>query len=167
MPYLSNLDELMILKMFSEFLVSLHLLLFIIGGYAYDNYNSDFFLHFFSFLSPICIVLCYYFNACFVQNLYLTFYSYGTDYRKRLKLYKLTGIFIAAFTTLCSLIFNDKKIDSSYLLFSYYDNWTLGFIYLIGFFVFIYIFVKIYYILKINRDYYFGNFKNEVENESK
>ncbi len=133
--------------MLAEFFVSLLLLGLVIGVYIYDKTSSGLFMHVLSLLNPSSLALCYYFNACFVQNLYLTLYSYGTNYEKRYKMYKCTGILVAVFVLFLSIFFDDKELKSKKFTHCYYNNWYVSSIYLIGLGVFGYISIRLYYII--------------------
>jgi len=153
--------------MFSECLVSIHLLIFIIGGTIYNTTSSEYVFQISSFLSPVCMVVCYYFNACFAQNLYLTFFPQG-DYRKRFKVYKYVGLSLIIISTIFSILLSSSSNanSSNVIMFSYYQNWILIVLYSIGLVVLFYVALKLYYVF--NRSYhYFRNFQNEKESECK
>ena len=146
--------------MFTEFLQSILLIMYIIGIYIHGYYNSDVIPHICSFFIPCVLVLNYYFNACCVQNMYLTFYSYGTSFAKRYKLYKYIGLTLSLISLiLCVTTNQNQLVLTTIFSFNYYPLWFIEFLCWLGLIVTIYIIIKLYYI--IQRDItYLGNFES-------
>jgi len=137
--------------MSSEFMVSFLLVFYTLGIYFHQHIKTDFITHFISFFFPCSLVLVYFFNVCFAQNLYFIFYPSKQSYAKRERLFKYIGLALFIVTLVISLILNENKmVNKNKLKFNYFNEMYILILFLIGFVVIIFVAGQLYYI--INRD---------------
>lgn len=112
-----------------------------------------------SLLSPISMFLTYYFNACIAHNLYVTFYTYKSNYEKRIKFYLCFAVIMIMLILTFSVISNNGVSNTTIrFTITYYTYNFLQVAYIIGLMVIIYIIFKVIYVL--NRKEEFFSFLN-------
>ncbi len=146
--------------MFSECLLSLHLLILFLC-FSFENHKRKIdktlnIIYLQSLISPVAVFLNYFFNACICHNLKSPFSSIKTDFEKRIRSYKIFGIVGSIIVFFFSLILNNNtNITTVKFSFTYYSNTFLQLYYLLGFIFIPYILYNISYII-IKKDEYFS-----------
>lgn len=161
--------------MFSECLLSLHLLILFIC-FSFENHKRKIdrtlnIIYFQSLISPVAVFLNYFFNACISHNLYSTFFSFKSSFEKRIQMYKIFAVAGSVIVFSFSLVLNhNTHIVTLKYSFTYYSNAFLKAYYLLGLIFFVYIIYNIFYIL-IKKDEYYSmireNFLTDKKREKK
>jgi len=145
--------------MFSECLLSLHLLILFLC-FSFENHKRKIdrtlnIIYFQSLISPVAVFLNYFFNACISHNLYSTFFSFKSSFDKRMRMYKYLAIAGSVIVFCFSLVLNNNTHMSTLKFsFTYYTNSFLKAFYLLGFVFFVYILYNIFYVLIKKEEYY-------------
>lgn len=145
--------------MFSECLLSLHLLILFIC-FSFENHKRKIdktldIMYFQSLISPVAVFLNYFFNACISHNLYSTFFSFKSSFEKRMEMYKILAIVGSVIVFFFSLALNNNThMATLRYSFTYYTNAFLKVYYLLGLIFFVYIIYNIFYILIKKEEYY-------------
>ena len=150
--------------------------------------NSFYFLIFFEFylyeplilsitikiitmLNPLIILCIYYWSACIMHNLYVTYYNYSHNMDKRIKFYKYLLFIISVvfyLYTLFNIHYNDSQLLSK--SFTFISNYTISFLeffYICGLFMIIYIIIKLYYVLSKKEDFIVNEYQENEERSEK
>jgi len=161
--------------MFSECLLSLHLLILFLC-FSFENHKRKIdttlnIIYFQSLISPVAVFLNYFFNACICHNLKSTFFSIKSSFENRMKSYKIFGLFGSIVVFLFSLLLNNNThMTTVRYSFTYYSNTFLKIYYLLGFGFIVYILYNISYIIIKKEEYYSmikDNFLSSKKREKK
>jgi len=170
--FFNSKDSLIILKMFSECLLSLHLLILFLC-FSFENHKRKIdttlnIIYFQSLISPVAVFLNYFFNACISHNLYSTFFSFKSSFDKRIRAYKILAIVGSVIIFLFSLgLNNNMHMATIRYSFTYYSNSFLKCYYLFGLVYFVFIMYNIFYILIKKEEYYSMIKENILTNKKK
>jgi hypothetical protein len=138
----------------SSFSYCLHLLHIVIIIFSKNSENhkrkletTNIILKSFSLISPVCMFLTYYFNACVAHNLYSTFFQANSSkLEKRMKKYQIFAIILSVPIIIISFIFNDPpKLDI--IAINYYPDSFLKYVYIIGLIILCLVLYQIFFIM--------------------
>lgn len=176
-----------LLKLISECLVSLHLLILflyfdnngnklenssdlvqnnkdaiVIPNSNYNMFKSNMLIFLISLFSPILIFMVYFYNYCIAQNLAITFEDYKNNYYKRIHYYKFTSYICAICLLIVALLFNKGEINvSNQFTINLFSFFYIGIFYIVLIIIILYIIKELIFVFRMKRRFS-SSFNNNV-----
>lgn len=160
-------NDLVLMKMLSECLVSFHLLLlFLCFQYENDNitnkksldsfskvisFETSTLMFLISLMSPLFLFMTYYFNLCIAKNIANAFVDSKDDYHKRVQFYKLFAFITCMILFFIAIILNSRSVNKPSFTANYYPSYYIGIFYFLLMCLMIYVGRKLWLILKHRR----------------